>query len=44
MRGIYNSFDKELENNNFFSHNRGMKQSWYEGDTGLPPLTLLLKM
>ena len=43
MRGIYNSFDKELENNNFFSHNRGMKQSWYEGNTGLPPLDFAIK-
>ena len=38
MRGIYNSFDKELENSNFFSHQRDMKQSWYDGNTGLPPL------
>tara|TARA_B100001248_G_scaffold123954_1_gene93001 strand:- start:55239 stop:56573 length:1335 start_codon:yes stop_codon:yes gene_type:complete len=43
MRGIYNSFDKELENSNFFSHQRDMKQSWYDGNTGLPPLDFAIK-
>ena len=43
MRGIYNSFDKELENSNFFSHQRDMKQSWYDGNTGLQPLDFAIK-
>ncbi len=38
MRGIYQNFDKELENNNFFGHNRKMKSTWYEATTGLEPL------
>ena len=38
MRGIYQNFDNKLETGNFFKHNRKMKPSWYEGNTGLPPL------
>ena len=42
MRGIYQNFDNKLETGNFFKHNRKMKPSWYEGNTGLPPLDLSL--
>ena len=38
MRGIYQSYSREMENGNFFKQNRKMKKSWYEGTTGLPPL------
>ena len=38
MRGIYQNFSKEMEDKNFFNHKRKMKKSWYEGNTGLPPL------
>ena len=38
MRGIYQNFDERLENTNFFNHKRKMKNSWYKGNTGLPPL------
>ena len=38
MRGIYQNFSKEMEEKNFFNHKRKMKESWYEGNTGLPPL------
>ena len=27
-----------MESKNFFNHNRKMKDCWYEGNTGLPPL------
>ena len=37
-RGIYQNFSKEMEEKNFFNHKRKMKESWYEGNTGLPPL------
>ena len=37
MRGIYQNFDKELENNNFFNHKRSLTKHWYEGTTGLIP-------
>ena len=38
MRGIYQNFDKQMENRNFFNHKRKMKNSWYNGTTGLEPL------
>jgi deoxyribodipyrimidine photolyase-related protein len=38
MRGIYQNFDERLETTNFFNHNRRMKNNWYKGNTGLPPL------
>jgi deoxyribodipyrimidine photolyase-related protein len=37
-RGIYQNFNLDMESSNFFKHNRRMKESWYEGNTGLPPL------
>ena len=38
MRGIYQNYDKKLEQGNFFNHKRNLTKSWYEGTTGLPPL------
>ena len=38
MRGIYQNFSREMETNNFFKHNRKMKDSFYSGSTGLNPL------
>ena len=38
MRGIYQNFDKQMENKNFFNHKKKMKKSWYNGTTGLEPL------
>mgnify|MGYP000149991246 CR=1 FL=1 len=38
MRGIYQNYDERLEKNNFFNHKRKMKNNWYKGNTGLPPL------
>ena len=38
MRGIYQNFDQRLEKTNFFNHKRKMKNSWYNGTTGLDPL------
>jgi len=43
MRGIYQSYSDEMENKNFFKHKRKMKASWYEGNTGLPPLDYAIK-
>ena len=43
MRGIYQSYSKEMETRNFFKQNRKMKNSWYEGTTGLPPLDYAIK-
>ena len=38
MRGYQKDIRKEMEAGNFFKQNRKMKNSWYEGTTGLPPL------
>jgi len=38
MRGIYQNYSQDIENKNYFNHNNKMKKSWYEGNTGLPPL------
>tara|TARA_Y100000590_G_scaffold246652_1_gene277134 strand:- start:322 stop:1812 length:1491 start_codon:yes stop_codon:yes gene_type:complete len=43
MRGIYQNYSYEMEKNNFFKHNRKMKNSWYEGTTDLPPLDYAIK-
>ena len=43
MRGIYQSYSKEMETGNFFKQNRKMKKSWYYGTTGLPPLDYAIK-
>ena len=43
MRGIYQSYSNEMETRNFFKQNRKMKKSWYEGNTGLPPLDYAIK-
>ncbi len=38
MRGIYQNFDNTMQKSNFFNHKNKMKNSWYEGTTGLDPL------
>ena len=43
MRGIYQNFSKEMENGNFFKHNRKMKITFYDGSTGLDPLDHAIK-
>jgi len=43
MRGVYQKYSKEMETRNFFNQNRKMKDSWYEGTTGLPPLDYAIK-
>jgi len=43
MRGIYQKYSDEMETRNFFKQNRKMKNSWYEGTTGLPPLDYAIK-
>ena len=43
MRGIYQNYSSEMESKNFFKHNRRMKDSWYDGTTGLPPLDYAIR-
>ena len=43
MRGIYQNFNTQMSNSNFFNHKRKMKRSWYDGTTGLDPLDFSIK-
>ncbi len=43
MRGIYQNFDDKMQKSNFFNHKNKMKNSWYEGTTGLDPLDYAIK-
>ena len=43
MRGIYQNYNTELENSNFFKHKRLLKSSWYNGTTNIPPLDYAIK-
>ena len=38
IRGVYQKYEDDFTNNNYFYNNRKMKQSWYEGKTGIFPL------
>jgi deoxyribodipyrimidine photolyase-related protein len=38
VRGIYRHFSETQDEGNFWSHDRELTSSWYEGTTGLPPL------
>ena len=43
MRGIYQNFDEQQQKENFFNHQRDLSDSWYEGNTGIPPLDDAIK-
>ena len=43
IRGIYQNYSEELESKNFFNNKRKMKDSWYSGNTGIPPLDYSIK-
>ena len=38
IRGVYQKHESDFTNNNYFHNSRKMKQSWYEGKTGIFPL------
>ena len=38
VRGIYREFGEQQETSNFWSHERELTESWYDGSTGIPPL------
>lgn len=38
IRGIYHHYDEEQKSSNFWGHHRRLADSWYRGDTGIPPL------
>ena len=43
MRGIYQHYEEKLLKGNFFKHKRKLKNSWYEGTTGIVPLDHSIK-
>ena len=43
IRGIYQNYDKQLEENNFFKHKNSLTNKWYDGTTGLDPLDHSIK-
>ncbi len=38
VRGIYRHYSEQQDSSNFWSHERDMSPSWYDGTTGIPPL------
>jgi deoxyribodipyrimidine photolyase-related protein len=38
VRGVYREFGEQQESANFWSHERGLTDAWYEGTTGIVPL------
>ena len=43
IRGIYQNYDQQLEENNFFQHKNSLTKKWYDGTTGLDPLDHSIK-
>ena len=43
VRGIYREFSEKQEAANFWSHDRGLTDAWYEGNTGILPLDDTIK-
>ncbi len=43
LRGIYQNYSEEQETRNFWNHKRKMKDSWYKGETGIPPVDDAIK-
>jgi deoxyribodipyrimidine photolyase-related protein len=38
VRGVYREYSEEQDSRNFWSHERGLTDAWYDGSTGIPPL------
>jgi deoxyribodipyrimidine photolyase-related protein len=43
IRGIYQNYSEEQLKSNFFNFSRSLKETWYSGDTGIPPLDDAIK-
>ncbi len=37
VKGIYDHYREQMENDNFWNHTRGLKDCWYNGSTGILP-------
>lgn len=38
IRGIYQNYSHKMVNTNYWKHKRKMKDTWYQGTTGIPPV------
>jgi deoxyribodipyrimidine photolyase-related protein len=38
IRGVYQNYGEEQLQSNFFNFSRSLKDTWYSGNTGIPPL------
>jgi deoxyribodipyrimidine photolyase-related protein len=38
IRGVYQNFSERQQQTNFWQHERQLADSWYQGNTGIPPL------
>ncbi len=38
VKGIYDNFSSDMDQENFWDHNRKLTASWYSGETGILPL------
>ena len=43
IRGIYQNYSHKMFNTNYWKHKRKMKDTWYEGTTGIPPVDNAIK-
>ena len=43
IRGIYQNYSEQQESTNFWNHTRQLKESWYNGTTGIEPLDDVIK-
>ena len=43
IRGIYQNYSHQMFNSNYWNHTRKMKDTWYEGTTGIPPVDNAIK-
>ncbi len=43
IRGIYQNYDLQLQEGNFFNHKNSLTNNWYDGTTGLVPLDHSIK-
>jgi len=43
IRGVYQNYSNKMFNSNYWKHTRKMKDTWYEGTTGLPPVDNAIK-
>ena len=43
IRGVYQNYGEEQLQSNFFNFSRSLKDTWYSGDTGIPPLDDAIK-